>query len=38
MKVDKYISKNKYAQGIDFKDIVSSLEEFLDKHNVFVNN
>ena len=35
---NKYISKNKYAQGIDFKDIVSSLEEFLDKHNVFVNN
>lgn len=35
---NKYISKNKYALGIDFKDIVSSLEEFLDKHNVFVNN
>ena len=35
---NKYISKNKYAQGIEFKDIVSSLEEFLDKHNVFVNN
>lgn len=35
---NKYISKNKYAQGIDFKNIVSSLEKFLDRHNVFVNN